>query len=148
MKFIKAPREAEKSKLLLEETLETYGVTDETKGQVPRQRPRNRGMKRALELEKKREVELANKLTFNEQLAIMINEDRENCLDRANQHLEKLLDKARKYNDIYIRMEKHYSKRNNIARSKLKRENEKIETLTMQKDEGRLHILVEASLHA
>ena len=105
-------------------------------------------MKRALELEKKREVELVNQLTLNEQLAIMINEDRDHWLDRANQHLEKLLDKARKDNDIQIRMAKHYAKRNRIARSKLKRENAKIETLTMKKEEGRLDILVEASLHA
>ena len=40
-------------------------------------RPRARGLKRALELEKHKEAELANELTLNEHLAIMINENKE-----------------------------------------------------------------------
>ena len=38
----------EKAKFLLEETLKTYGVTNEVEEQVPRRRPRTRGLKRAL----------------------------------------------------------------------------------------------------
>ena len=60
MKFIKDQREAEKTKVLPEETLETYGVIDETEEQEPRQRPGTRGLKIALELERQKEVELAN----------------------------------------------------------------------------------------
>ena len=55
-------------------------------------------MKRALAIEREREVELVDQLTLNEQLAIGFGENREPWLDRANQHLEKLLAKANKDN--------------------------------------------------
>jgi len=57
---------------------------------VPRRRPRTRGLKRALELEKQREAELANQLTLNEKFAKMVNENWEHCLERVNTHLESL----------------------------------------------------------
>ena len=72
---------------MLEETLETYGVTDEVVEQVPRRRPRTRGLKRALALERQIEFELANHLNLNEQLAMVINENRESWLVRANKHI-------------------------------------------------------------
>ena len=95
-----------------------------------------------------KEIELAYDLTLNEQFAVVINEYQEKWFDRANQHLEKLLEKANKDNDIQRRMAKHYAKRNKIARSKLKKANEKIETLSLQEEKIRLDILTEASFHA
>ena len=77
VKLIKDQREVEKAKLLLEETLETYGDTNESEEQVPSRRPRTRGLKRALELERKREVELSNHITLNEQFTMVINENQE-----------------------------------------------------------------------
>ena len=44
---------------------------------MPRKRPSTRALKRALELERKKEVELANELTLNEQFAIIVNENQE-----------------------------------------------------------------------
>jgi len=57
---------------------------------MPRRRPRTRGLKRALELEKEKEAQLANQLTLNEQMDQMVNDNREYCLERANTHLEGL----------------------------------------------------------
>ena len=105
-------------------------------------------MKRALEIERQKEVELANQLTLNEQFAVIINESWEKWLERAIQHLHKLLEKRNKDNDILIKRAKHYAKKNKIARSKLKQANEKIEALTMQEEKRRLDILSEASIHA
>lgn len=78
----------------------------------------------------------------------MINQDWEYWLDRVNDHLEKLLAKTKKDNDIQRRMEKHYAMRNQIARAKLKRAQAKIEKLTKKEDKRKLYILAEASLHA
>ena len=50
-----------------------------------------RVFKRALSLERQRESELADQLTLNEQLVIVINEKREPWLDRGIQNLENLL---------------------------------------------------------
>lgn len=96
VKYITAQREAEKAKFMLDETLEKYGLLDEKEEQVPRKIPRTRGIKRALALERQMEAELADHLTLNEQLAIVINENRETWIDRVNQHLENLLEKANK----------------------------------------------------
>ena len=62
---------------MLDEAYERYGETNEEEEKVPRKRTRTRGLKRALELERKKEVELANELNMNEQFAIMVNENRE-----------------------------------------------------------------------
>ena len=131
---------------MLEETLEKHGFLEEQEEQEPRSRPRTRGLKRALALERKKEVELANQRTLNEQLAMVINENQEPWLDRPNEHLEKLLGKANKDNDILRRKIKHYAQRDKIAMAKLKRAYAKIEALTMQNEKKKLDILAEASL--
>ena len=87
-------------------------------------------MKRALELERQKQAELDNQLTLNEQFAIMVNENRENWLEISNENLEKLLDKENNDNDLLRKMEKHYCKRNQIARSKLQNAKSRLETLT------------------
>jgi len=63
---IKEQKEVEKTKSLLEETLEKLGELDDDEDQPLRQIPRTRGMKRALALERQREDDLANKLRLNE----------------------------------------------------------------------------------
>ena len=72
---------------MLKETLENFGELDDDEDQPLRQRPRTRGLKRALVLERQREDDLADQLTLNEQLALEINKNREPWLDRANLHL-------------------------------------------------------------
>lgn len=135
-----------KAKALLEEAYDRYGEPEEK--QETRKRPRTRGLKRALELEKQNEAELANELTWNEKFAILVNENREHWLDKVNQHIEKLLDKANKQNKIQKKMAKHYANRERIAREKLKDAKERIEALTHQKEKEKLDILGEASLQA
>ena len=87
MQLLKEKREENKAKALLDEAYYSYGETNEEEYQVPRKRPRTRGLKRALLLERKKEAELANELTLNEKFAIMINENRENWFERVNEHL-------------------------------------------------------------
>ena len=117
------------------------------KRNAPRKRPRTRRLKRALALERQREVELADQLTLNEQLAIVISENSEPCLDRSNQHLEKLLAKANRDSDLLRRKVKHHALKEKIALAKLKSANAKIEDLTME-EKKKLKIIVEASLQA
>ena len=85
---------------------------------------------------------------MNEQFAKMVNENREYWLEKVNDHLENLLDKAKKDNYIQRRMAKHYAMRDKTARDNLKRAHAKIEALTKKEEKKRLDILVEASLHA
>ena len=79
---------------------------------------------------------------------MVINENNEPWLDRENQHLEKLLEKENKGNDILRRKVKHYAQKEKIAMAKLKRANEKIEALTMQEEKMKFDTLVEASLQS
>ena len=81
IKLIKEKREAMKAKELLDEAYDRYGEAEEEK--EPRKRPRTKGLKRALELEKQKEVELANNLTWNDKFYILINENPEHCLIRS-----------------------------------------------------------------
>lgn len=115
---------------------------------MPRIRQRARGLNKALEQERKREEELANQLTLKDQLSEMVNENREYFLEKVNDHLENLLDNAKKDNDIPIKMAKHYAMRDKIARAKLKRAHGKIESLTRKEEKKRLDILAKASIHA
>ena len=115
---------------------------------MPKRRPRTRGLKRALELEKEKEAQLANQLTLNEKMGQMVNENLEYWLERANTHLEYLLAKDNSDTEVQIRMAKYYAMRNKIAKGKFKRAHAKIEALTHQKEKDKLDILVEASLHA
>ena len=133
---------------MLDKTLENYGLLDEKDEQGPIKRPRARGLKRALELERQKEVELANKLTLNEQFSIIVNENKEQWLDRDNQNLEKLLENANKDNDILIKKAKHYFKKNQIASSKLKKAKSRHETLIKKNEGDKLDIISKASIIA
>ena len=81
VKYITSQREVEKSKVMLDETLEKYGFLDE---KALRGRPRTRGLKISLALEIQKEAKIVDQLTLNEQLAMVINENREPWLDRSN----------------------------------------------------------------
>ena len=48
LSFLKPKREENKAKALLDEAYERYGETNEAEEQVPRRRPRTRGMKLSL----------------------------------------------------------------------------------------------------
>ena len=133
---------------MLEEMLEKHGLLEKQDGKALRSRHITRGLKRALALEKQKEAQIADQITINEQLAMVINENREPWLDRANQHLEKLLEKANKYNDLLRRKVKHHAQKDKIAMAKLKRSNAKVEALTMLEEKRKLEILEEASLQA
>ena len=134
-KFSRKKIAEKKEKALLDEAYEMYGETNKAEEQVPRRRPRTRGLKRALELERQKKVELANQLTFNEQFAVIVNENQEQWLDRANQHLEKLMEKENNDNDILRKRGKHYFNKNQISSSKLQKAKSRLETLT-KKNEG------------
>ena len=77
----------------------------------------------------------------------MISGNRKPWLDRANKHLDKLLAKENKDNDLFRRKVKHYALKEKIALAKLKSVNAKIEELTMEENK-KLDILAEASLQA
>ena len=133
---------------MLEETLERFGEPDDEEDEPPRKRPRTRGLKRSLALEKQREAELADQLTPNELLALEISKDREPWINRANLHLKSLLKKANKDNDLLRARVKIHARKERISLAKLKRANEKIESLTKKWEKEKLDILVEVSLHA
>ena len=147
VKYMIVQREEKKYKVMLDETLEKYGFLDEQDEEAPRSRPRTRGLKRALALERQKEAHIANQLTLNEQLAMVINENREPWLARANKNLENILEKANKDNDLLRRRVKHHAQKEKIAMAKLKRANENIGDLTME-EKRKLDILAEASLQA
>ena len=100
VKEIKAQREATKAKDLLDETLGRYEDSDDEEEQIPRQRHKTIGLKRALARERQKEAELAEKLTPSELLAIDIDGDRESWLERENFNLEGQLEKVKRDTDI------------------------------------------------
>ena len=63
VKAIRAQREAEKAKALLDETLGTFDGSNDDEDHLPRWRPKTIWLKRALARERKKEAELANHLT-------------------------------------------------------------------------------------
>ena len=78
------------------------GHTRET-GNI-RKRPKTRDLKRALEKEKQE----AQSLSFDQQLAKEIEDDREVWLKIFNIHLDELLVKSNKYNQMLNHMAHHY----------------------------------------
>lgn len=146
VKFITTQREVEKAKVMLDETLKKYGLLDEQDEQESRGKPRTRVLKSALALEIQKEAWIADQLTLNEKLAMVINENREPWLDRANQNLENILEKANRDNHLLMRKVKHHAQKEKIAMAKLKKANAKVEALTMLEEKRKLDILAEASL--
>ena len=85
---------------------------------------------------------------MNEKFSIRINENQENWFQRVNNHLENLLEKEKKDNDMQRKIKTHYCKRNQIARSKLKKVKSKLDNLIMQDEKRKIYILAKASLYA
>ena len=76
-----------------------------------------------------------------------IDADRESWLERANMHLEKLLEKANKEKKMLKHMAAHYLARNKICKARIRTLKAKLrKTLRRKKDQDRLNILAEASL--
>lgn len=113
IKYIKEKMEVEKAKFQLDEPYGDYGEPDDEQGQ--RKRSRTRGLRKALDIERQKEVELEEQLTLNEQLVKDIAKNRESWLEKVNTHLETLLEKANKDVELQRKIAEYY------ARSKLKR---------------------------
>ena len=133
---------------MLEETLEKHGFLEDEDEQAPRGRPRIRVLKGALDLERQRQREIVDEAMLDDQFLDMKKEDKEGWLQAINDHLENLLKKSKKDNNIQRRMAKHYAKRERNARAKLKATNAKIEALIHQEKKKKLDILEKASLQA
>jgi len=87
---------------------------EQTKGQSERKRPRTRELRKALKEEKKH-ILLDEELELEDRIALEINEDKEYWIDRVNNHLEKLMDKANRDNQLLRYMAHHYQARNMIC---------------------------------
>ena len=83
----------------------------EVKGK--RKRPRTRGLKEALQEEQK-QILLNEDLDLEERIALEVHQDKEYWLNRVNEHLEKLLEKANKDNQMLKHMVHHYQAQNMI----------------------------------
>ena len=76
-----------------------------------------------------------------------IEADRETWLERVNIHLEKLLDKANKENNMLRHMKNHYWVRNHVCKVRIKILKAKLRrALKRRKRHDRLQILAEAYL--
>ena len=117
--------------------------SDHDDTQTINSRPKTRGLKRALEQEKHE----AEKLSFEERIAKEVEDDREVWLDRVNLHLENILHKANKDNEMLRNISNRYIIRNKICNIKIKNMKEKHKkTLIKHKEEDKLEIIFDASL--
>ena len=104
------------------------------------------GLKKALAKKMEEELALVEQLPLDELLAMEIAHDWEPWLERAKIHLEAKLKKANQYLDLQRRMTKHYARRNQIARAKLKKAQDKLQALKEERGQARLGILAQSSL--
>ena len=105
--------------------------------------PRKRGLKIALEKEKQE----AQSLSFDQNLAKEIEYNREVWLERVKIHLDKLLMKANRDNNILRHMAHHYQTQNKICNIKVKQMKDKLRKIWKGKKGGdKLKILFDASL--
>ena len=86
-------------------------------------------------------------LDLEDRIALKVHQDKEYWLSSVNEHLEKLLEKANRDNQLLRHMAHHYQAQNMIANVKVKQlENKLKKAKNDQKDEGNLEILFEASM--
>ena len=104
------------------------------------------GLKKALAKQREQESTLAEKLPLDELFSMEIAYDWEPWLEISNIHLEAKLGKANKDLDVQRKMTKHYARRNQVARAKLKKAQTKIEAIKEEKWQVNLGILAQASL--
>ena len=75
-----------------------------------------------------------------------IEDDRETWLERVNLHLEKLLQKSNRDNQMIRHMAYHYRTQNKICNMRVKKMKARLRQALKGKKEDRLRFLVEASL--
>ena len=94
--------------------------TEQHEGHVARKITRIMGLRKTLQREREQKPPI-EELTFEYNIAMEINEDRDFWLDKVNFLLEKLLEKANrdKYN-FQTKMAIHYYTRNQVAKVKIK----------------------------
>ena len=96
VRAIRARKEAERTKVRLDEVLGIFYESEDEEGQLSRRRPRTIGLRKALSKEKEKESALAEKLTPSELLPMEIEYDYEPWLERANTYLEDQLAKTQR----------------------------------------------------
>ena len=80
-------------------------------------------------------------------IALQINEDREYWLSKVNDHLENILDKSNRDNQLLRHMAHHYHTRNMISNIKLKQLKNKLKEILKDKNErDNLEMLAKASM--
>jgi len=92
---------------------------EETEKQVRKKRPWTKGLKKALKEEKEHNLPHED-LDMEDRIPLEVNEDREYWLNKVNDYLEKLLDKANEDNQLLRHMAHYYQTRNMISNIKLK----------------------------
>ena len=117
-----------------------YEESEDEKGQT-RRRPRTMVLKKTLAKQREEESTQEQKMSLHEILKMEIEHDRESWPKRANIHLEAKLEKANKDLDLQGIMTKHYAQRNQFARAKLKKAQNKIQALKEEKSQANLGIL-------
>ena len=86
-------------------------------------------------------------LTFDELISMEISEGKEIWLSRVNQHLEKLLKRAKRENNLQRHMENHYCAGNIVSQIRLKQLKKILKETQMKiKENDSLDLLAEASL--
>lgn len=88
-------------------------------------------------------------MDIEDKTAMEINRDKEYWLGKFNGHLEKLLDKANRDNQLLRDMAHHYQTRNKICNIKVNQMQNKLKKTLRRKDEREnLDMLLEASMRA
>jgi hypothetical protein len=88
-------------------------------------------------------------MTVDELILAEIEKDREYWFDRVNFHLEKLLKRENRNNNLQRHMAMHYYTRNKVFQIRIKQVKKKLkQTLMRQKEKEKLDLLAEASLMA
>ena len=88
-------------------------------------------------------------LDMEDIISLEINKDREYLLDKVNEHLEMILEKGNRDNQLLRHMAHHYQTKNMICNVKLKwLENKLKETLKDKNERDNLEMFAEASTRA
>lgn len=108
--------------------------------------PRTRGLKKALQ-EEQEHILLNEDLDLEDRISLEVHKEKEYWLNRVNEHLEKILRKENRDNQMLRHMVHHYQAQNMIANVKVKQlENKLKEAKKDEKDKGNLEMLAKASM--
>jgi len=100
-----------KKQEMKEKAMVDHENTKQHEGHVARRRARTMGLSKALQREREQKPPI-EELTFEERIAMDINEDMEFWVENINFHLEKLLEKANRDKNLQNKMAIHYYTRN------------------------------------